>query len=313
MSLKKRLARRAGFAVLTVVLVLTVMFLIVALVPDPPNSRAEVMMEAGEEPPTGSPRDADTSIVVRWFNWMVRYATLDWGTYNGEPVTDAILESLAVTSVYVVPAVVLAMVVGALVGYHAALKRDTAFDRVERILAYVLFAVPGFFIGEAVLLYYLESGTWVPWYDPELGLWTAYNFKRLAVPGAVLATGMMAVVSRHARAESLKYVSKDFVKLARAQGAGAVTIARHILPNAAVTVTTLFFAELIGVLFLSIIAIEEVFQLPGFGQLLMVAAHDRIPGLVIGVTVVATLIGIGGNFLGDVLALLIDPRVDDED
>ncbi|PSQ15152.1 hypothetical protein BRD00_15495 [Halobacteriales archaeon QS_8_69_26] len=297
-------------------LVLTVMFFLVAFFPDLPGSMGEAMMDSG--PPDGSPRDSDTPLTERYVTWLVKYTTLDWsygsgGPMAGESTTTKVWNALKLTLTYLLPALGVAYVVGLLVGLHAALRHDTLADRAGRLLAYVGFAIPSFFLAIMVLYTLLSQIGWLyPYFDPERDVWSAYNIQRLVAPSAVVAVGMVAVQIRHVRSESVKYVNEDFVKLVRAQGASTWSVGRHIARNAATNLVSLFVSDLLGVVLLSVIAVEVVFDLPGFGNLLLEAASDRDPELVMGVTVVTVAVGIGGNLLQDVVARSFDPRIGSE-
>jgi len=310
-SAVRYLARRLTFAGLATLLVVSVMFVVVAFFPDPPNS----LFAQATPPLPGSPRDPSTPLWKRYLTWVVKYATLDWGyTSGGTPgrrsVTSLLASSLLVTAVYAIPALIVAGVAGTLVGMHAALHRETTIDRVERLLAYVAFGIPGFFLG-AVSLYY--SIQFLNWYDAFFSasrpLFDPGNLASLVLPSAVLATSVLAVGIRQVRSESAKYLREDFVKLVRAQGGSSWLVGRYVLKNAMAPLVSSMFSELLGIVLLSVIAIEVVFDLPGYGDLLIAAARDRDPALVMAVTMVTVLLGIGGIVVQDVVSVLVDPRV----
>jgi len=249
----------------------------------------------------------------------VKYATLDWSYGDPGPLendvstTTQVGDALKLTLTYLLPALGVAYVVGLLVGLQAALRHDTLADRAGRLVAYLGFAIPSFFLAILVLYGLLNHLEWLyPYLDSERDTWSVYNLKRLVAPSAVVAVGMAAVQIRHVRSESVKYVHEDFVKLVRAQGASTWTVARHVARNAATNLVSLFVSDLLGVVLLSVIAVEVVFDIPGFGNLLLEAANEQDPELVMGVTVVTVAVGIGGNLLQDVVARSFDPRIGSE-
>jgi len=305
------LAKRTAFAVLAMYLVLTAMFFLVMFQPGPSGPGAG---GPGSGVTDGSPRDSTTPLTERYVTWVVKYTTLDW-TYGttgpGEGTTTTrVWNALKLTLTYLLPALAVAYALGLVVGIHAALRHDTLVDRAERLVAYLGFAVPSFFLGLLVLYVLVDHVHWLyPYYDPARDVWSRYNLERLVAPSATVAVGMIAVQIRHARSESVKYVHEDFVKLVRAQGGSTVSLARHIARNAATNLVSLFFSDLLGVVLLSVIAVEVVFDLDGFGNLLLFAADQRDPDLVMGVTVVTVAVAIGGNLLQDVVARTVDPRI----
>jgi len=305
------LARRLTFAGIATLLVVTVMFVVVAFFPDPPNS----LFAPSTSPLPGSPRDPSTPLWKRYLTWVVKYATLDWGYTSGPPqsrrsVTSELAGSLLLTALYAVPALIVAGVVGTLVGMHAALHRETTIDRAERLLAYVAFGIPGFFLGAVSLYYSIQLLNWYDvFFSASQPLLAPSNLATLVLPSAVLATSVLAVGIRQVRSESAKYLREDFVKLVRAQGGSSWLVGRYVLKNATAPLVSSMFSELLGIVLLSIIAIEVVFDLPGYGDLLIEAARDRDPALVMAVTMVTVLLGIGGIVVQDVVSVLVDPRV----
>lgn len=311
MSALRYLARRLTFAGIATLLVVTVMFCVVAFFPDPPNS----LFAPATPPLPGSPRDPSTPLWKRYLTWVFKYATLDWGYTSGaehgrRAVSSELARSLLITAVYTVPALIVAGVVGTLVGMHAALHRDTAIDRAERLLAYVAFGIPGFFLGAVSLYYSIQLLNWYDaFFSPTLSPFHPDNLPTLILPSAVLATSVLAVGIRQVRSESAKYLREDFVKLVRAQGGSSWLVGKYVLKNATAPLVSSMFSELLGIVLLSVIAIEVVFNLPGYGDLLIEAAKDRDPALVMAVTMVTVLLGIGGIVVQDLISVLVDPRV----
>lgn len=310
MSVPRYLARRLAFAGIASLLVVTVMFAVVAFFPDPPNS----LFTPATPPLPGSPRDPSTPLLERYATWLVKYLTFEWGytvdRTGAVPVTTTLRNALVLTGAYTVPALIVSGVAGTLLGMHAALNRGTRVDRAERLLAYAAFGIPGFFLGAVSLYLAITRLQWYyPYYDENTALTHPDNVRRLLLPATVLAVGTLAVGIRQVRSVSAKYLREDFVKLVRAQGGGSLLVARYVFRNAMAPLVSSLFSELLGVVLLSIIAIEVVFNLPGYGDLLVRAATDRQPALVMAVTWVTVMVGIGGVVLQDLVSVLVDPRV----
>lgn len=300
MSVVRWLLRRAAFAAASVYVVVSLAFCLVALFPVP----------SAPPPEPGSPRDPSTPLGERYVAWLVDVATLEWGQYGGEPIVAVLADALALTATYAAPAVLVAVPVGLVFGVHSALAAGGLLERVERYGAYLAFAVPTFFLGILLLdLLTWRLGWLHPFYDADRALLSAYNLLRLALPAAVLTCGIAAVQVRHARAAVGEHLPEDHVKLLRAQGGSRWLLGRRLVRQSAPSLVSQFGVELLGVVLPGVVAIEVIFGLPGFGRLLLVTALQRSQALVLGVTVVTVVLGVGGAVLADLVAVVVDPRV----
>ena len=299
--------RRVGVAIATVFAVVTAAFALVAFTPDPPQS----LFDVGGTPLPGSPRDADTPLVVRYTTWVVDLVTLQWGTFGGIPMTEVVADRVARTAVYVVPGALVAYLGGIVSGFHSA--QTTPFrDRLERALVYVAFGLPTAVLAILLLNHVLSVPLENPFYDGGRGTFSAYNLARSVGPAVIVALGLLAVQSRHARSEWQTYDQTTLVRLVRAKGGGPITVGRHILRNAAAPLVSVLVSETLGLLLLISMVTEQIFRIEGFGGLLFTAASERSPALVVGVVVVTIVLGVGGTLLHDVLQAALDPRVGEE-
>ncbi|MFC4451723.1 ABC transporter permease [Halorussus aquaticus] len=321
------LAKRIAWTMFAAYLILSGAFFVFAYTPDPnkalvsfgaanpddPENMSEDSQQAVEA--YEEARNYDEPVLQRYGRWMVSYATLDWGTSRttGQPVTDALAKRIPVTLVYLVPAVVLSTLLGVGVGLVSAMNPNGVVDRVSAALSYVGLGVPGFVLGELLLLVSIMEFSWYrAYYDTRFGLWTGDNLASLALPSLVVALNLLAAQARYARAESREYLPAEFVKTLRASGADARTIGRHVLRNAALPLMTVFFAELLTVLFLTVYVIEVVFRIPGVGDLAYQAIQRRDVATILATTLLPAFVALSGNLLQDFAYTLLDPRVGDD-
>lgn len=310
--MRRYVLSRIGWAVVAAWAVLTAMFLLIALTPDP--NEAVVAWTAGEEAASAwaEARNRDEPIVNRYLNWLVAYATLDLGvTADGEPVADAFRRTLPVTLAYVVPAVAVAAVGGSLVGLYTAVNRGGIVDRVVTAGVYSGFALPVFWLGEMAIVIAIVEGGWVEvaW-DRRRGLRHPDNLQSMILPAVVVAVNLLAIQARYTRAEALEVVPEAFVRTLRAGGANTRDVARHVLRNAALPLVSLLCVEGVALLLVTVYVVEAVFGLPGTGALAHSAVVSRDPGVVLAATMLVALVGIAGNLLQDVLYTTLDPRVE---
>lgn len=302
------LLRRLSVAVGTVFAAVTAAFVLIAVTPDP----AESLFDPGGTPLPGSPRDASVPLLERYLTWLIDFATLEWGTVSGEPMTAIVGRRVARTAVYVLPGAVVAYAGGIVAGFHSA-RASPGVDRVERSLLYVAFGLPTAVLAIVLIQHVLGSGLLAdPFYDPDRSAFTPYNLVRAVAPATLVAGGLLAVQTRHARSEWQSYATTTLVRLVRAKGGGPRAVGRHILRVAAAPLVSVLVSETLGLLLLITMVTERIFRIPGFGELLFTAAVERSPPLIVGCVVVTVALGVLGALTHDLLQARIDPRVAEE-
>lgn len=310
------LARRTLFALAAVWLVLSTTFVLVVVAPNTGlggalgaaafGGASESELERLEQQYLES-RGLDRPLSVRYADWMYSMVTFQWGTsfHSREPVKRMVATSLWRTSLYLVPATVLAVGLALVAGLYGALNPDSRGDRSARYGAYLALGVPNFFVG-VVVLHLLADGT-VTGGGTLQGLLVDH-----VLPVLLLATTLVGAMLSYTRAEAREYVGTAFVKLVRAKGASERRVASHVLKNAAPPLFALLFAELLAVLLLGVFVVESVFGIDGFGSLVLGAVHVRDMPVLLSSTLVVVVVGVGGNLLGDVVTAWLDPRLGEE-
>ncbi|WP_435360587.1 ABC transporter permease [Haloarchaeobius sp. DFWS5] len=332
--MKWKLLRRTVFAVFSAYLVMSVAFGVIAFTNDP-NVGAVAFNAASSGGDVSeaiesyrSARNLNDPITERWLNWMVGISTGDWGiSYTtGEPVLDVIGDRLELTLGYLVPSVIIAAVFGISFGLFAAFRQHTFSDRLVTTVAYLGLGVPNFWLAfiliDAIVNQHNVVGFPYPIAASELyhlgftlhwglvpGPELTTTQKYYVLPIATLTTALLAGQLRYARAESLEYIDTEFVKIARAKGAGPIRVARHVLRNAAIPLLSLFFTDMLSVMVLNVFVIESIFSIEGFASLMLSAVSNRDMPLILGCTMLVAFVGIIGNFVQDIAYTLLDPRV----
>ncbi|MFC4356472.1 ABC transporter permease [Halobium salinum] len=311
----RRVLRRVGFAVVAVYAVVTVTFALVAATANPnqgylvfelhhrSKSSAEIAQAVDA---WRAARNLDEPLLTRYVRWVVNVTTFDWGRSfeSGAPVVAVLAAGLGRTLRYLVPGVVLSALAVPL-GLSLVGRRRGLSDRVATVVTYVAFGVPGFFL--TVLLALLLTGNAAYTFGPVRGAREAPEVSVL-VPALVVTAGTAATVLRNARGSGVAYRPRQFVKQLRAKGASPARLTRHVFRNTVVPLFTLLSGELVPLLVLEVVVIEQVLTLPGFGTTLLAAISARDLPVVVGATMVVVFVGIGGNLVQDLLAVLVDPR-----
>lgn len=253
----------------------------------------------------------DKPVLAQYGDWLSNAVTGNLGAswFSGQPVTAAIFSRLSVTLSLVVGTVLLVAVVSVVLGVLAATRRGWV-DKVAQLLAVVGHAIPGFlFAVGLVLLFALTLG----WFDP-----TGYVpfsespsgwVKTVTLPVLALALGGIANVTQQVRGSVIDALRNDYVRTLRSRGIPAHRIIlKHVLRNAAapaLAVLAVIFVNLLG----GAVIIEQIFAIPGLGQVAVQATTQGDVPLVMGLLVATGIIVIVFNLLVDLAQGWLNPKV----
>ncbi|MFN8373852.1 MAG: ABC transporter permease [Anaerolineae bacterium] len=231
-----------------------------------------------------------------------------------QPVTQLIIERIPATLQLTFTALILGYGLGIFMGVLAAVYHKTFIDVIVRIITVVGNAVPSFWLGLILIIIFsvkldiLPTGGMrdIASRDP---LDIADIASHMLLPVIVFSLGTIAFVSRFMRTELLEVLTQDYVRTARSKGLGnRVVWWRHAARNALIPVAT-FVGPAIGTLLSGAVIVEQVFDWPGMGRLVVNAVFQRDYPLVMGSVVVASILYIVGTLLSDVFYILLDPRI----
>lgn len=306
--------RRLGYGAVVMLLVTVFTFVIMRLVPGDAVSLQlqETGASAEEVAALRAEFGLDQSVWVQLGQWLAGAVRGDLGTsfYGGEPVVDLFLARVPVT----IGLGLLAMLVGALIGIAlgvvAAVTRGSRTDSAVRIFAVAFLSVPNFVVA---LLLLTALAIWFAWSPPivyagpgeDLGGW----LQQIAIPVFALGTGGMAAMARMTRSSMLESLGSDYIRTVRAKGVRERTIVlKHALRNSTIAVLTLLGLELATILGGTVI-IEQMFAIPGTGQLVYTAVLDRDYPVVVACTIFYAALFVVTIIAIDLLYALVDPRI----
>ncbi|UHD46448.1 ABC transporter permease [Aureimonas altamirensis] len=297
-------------AIPTVFLALTLVFVALRLLPgDPalvalgdyatPEQLALFREQAG----------LDVPIWQQYFVFLKDMLTFDFGTslISREPVIDIIARNLPYTLELTLAAVLIGIVFGVPFGVLAAIKRNKAPDSGMRIFSLLGYAIPDFYLGALLLIVFSLNLQLFPISGGGEGV--VDRLHHLILPAVTLAFIKIAFLGRLTRTSLLEVLSKDYVRTARAKGAGEQrVIYKHALRNALLPVTTGLGLSILSTLSGSV-AVELVFNRPGLGAMLIGAIAERdYPVIQAGVVIFAFSVVVV-NTLVDLAYAFIDPRL----
>ncbi|UIP00575.1 ABC transporter permease [Halobaculum sp. CBA1158] len=317
MSRRAFLARRLGWAVFVVWVVVTAAFLGLVAAPDHNLSILQYGLPADEARQVAEQyrerMNYDDPLWERYAHWMWELGTLQFGQsyVQQRPVNAILAPALKNTLAYLVPGVAAAGLLGVLGGLASSVWRGAA-GRVADAFSHLGAAMPAFLLAEALaFLAAAEADLLVRW-DPELGAFAGSNRLALATAAVVVATTLGATLTRYAAAEAAAVTGRPFVKLVRANGAPPRRIAAHVLRNAAPPLVSLFSIRVLAVLLLGVYLVETALGIPGFGEVTLTAIRDRDIAVVLAATLVTSLLGVVGTLIEDVVTAVVDPRTGTE-
>jgi peptide/nickel transport system permease protein len=303
-------ARRLLQAVPTVLGVTVLVFFMIHLVPgDParallgpratPQAIAQLHHEWG----------LDRPLLSQYGLFLERLLHADLGrsTYHDAEVLTLIGQRLPVTLLLLGLAVLFTILVTVPLATVAAVRRGRPVDAVVRSLPVVGLGMPPFWVG--IMLILLFSLTLHVFPVGGWGEGFGGHVRSAVLPALTIAIGITPMTIRSLRASMIEVLNADFVATARSKGlSGSRVVFRHVLRNAAIPTLTVL-AVNVGFLIGGTVVIEQVFAIPGLGQLMFDGISNRDFSLVQGITLVFATGVVLTNLLTDVLYTVIDPRV----
>ncbi len=271
-----------------------------------PEQRAQVLAEFGLDQP----------LPTQFGRYLVGIVQGDLGlsVRYGRPVVDLLVERIGWTVLLVGSAVVLATVIGTLLGFRSAWRRGSAGDAGELSGVMLIDALPPFFVGMLLLLVFSVQLGWLPTYGAqpsvtEGGLALLLEVgTRLVLPLVTLTLASIGPVYLVARSALQSELREDYVLMAEAKGLDDRHVRRHAERNALLpvsTVTLIGFGTLAG----GAVVVETVFSYPGLGRLIYESVLARDYPVLQGTFLLLAVGVIGANFVSDLLYPLLDPRV----
>ena len=245
-------------------------------------------------------------LLVRYGEYMLGVVQGDLGTtYKTEtPVASILLPKFPITFKLAIISVALAALIGIPIGVMAAVKKGTILDTGSTVVSLVLASLPGFWFALLMMLLFSLKLGWLPSFG--LGTWKNY-----IMPVATLALPSSAYVSRMVRITMLDALNSDYVRTARAKGAGPGRIIFiHVLRNALMPVITTLGMNFAGLLGGAVIA-EQVFGLPGVGQQILNAINSKEVPIVLGATIILSLLYMVIMLAMDLINALLNPKIRD--
>ena len=312
------IARRLLIAIPTLIVISFVIYAILAFAPIdplsqfgadprvPPEVRERIRESLGLNQPWP----------IRYVKWMTSMFRADFGVsfMSHSPVIDLIQQRLPNTLAVVGVAYLVGVLMGIPIGMLSAVRRYSVFDHAATTFAFIGFSVPTFFTGLLLIIVFGIKLHWFPFiYDSTLKINDLESFTRQIrqsiMPITVLALFDTATIARYVRAEMLEHLPLDYVRTARGKGLmERFVVLRHVLRNSLIPVVTLV-ALGVPAVFGGAIVTEQVFRVPGIGELLVSSIFNGDIPVVATVVFIFAVLVVLFNLMADLLYAVLDPRI----
>ncbi|MBQ7604959.1 MAG: ABC transporter permease [Firmicutes bacterium] len=302
----KYICKRIIMAIVVLLLIASLTFLLMNLVPGGPF--------LSEKAPSQAVLDAlyakyglDQPLHIQLKNYLVNAFHGDFGVslkmQKNRPVTDIIIEMFPVSLRVGIVAVIVAVIFGVPMGCIAAYYRGGKMDSFLRVVMTLGISIPGFVVATLLLIFFGVKLHWLP----TMGLngWTSY-----IMPSFTLAFYPMCYLGRLSRSSMLDAINQDYIRTARAKGVkGKAIIFKHALRNALIPVVTYLGPLTAGIVTGGFVA-ETVFCIPGLGRYFVQSVLNRDYPIIMATTIFLAALVIFMNLVVDILYKVIDPRID---
>ncbi|MBR6126470.1 ABC transporter permease [bacterium] len=319
MEFLKYISKRILQTIPLLIIVSVISFFIIRLAPIDPLAELRLNPSISQETLDKEVKRLrlDKPIYIQYVYWAKSFVKGDLGyTSAGEKVSTKLKERIPNTLLLTIIVIFMTWIVGIPLGIFAAIKKETAWDRILTVISSIGMAIPSFFFAILMLMFAVKTG-WFP-----VGGLTSYNFnemsfgsklldlaKHLILPVIVLFTISLSGLQRQMRANMLEVLDSDYIKFARAKGLSEFkVIFKHALRNAINPMITLLGFEFAGLLSGAALT-EYVFQYPGLGRLILEAVMKSDINLVMASLMMGTIMLILGNLIADILLMITDPRI----
>ncbi len=247
---------------------------------------------------------------VRWMGNIFLHGDFGNSIIQGKPVLEMVLAKVPVTLELGLLALVISTLIGVPIGIYSAVRQDTWGDYLGRTIAILMISIPMFWTATLVMIY---PAIWWGWAPPmELIHFTEDpigNLGMFLLPAAILGMATAGGIMRMMRTMMLEVMRQDYIKTAWAKGlTERVVIMRHAIKNAFIPVITILGGQ-VGMLIGGAVIIENIFCLPGLGQLALNALNQRDYPLVSAVTLVTAVFVMIVNLIVDLTYTWLDPRI----
>lgn len=300
------IVRRIVWFIPTILAAITITYLLMQLVPGGPFDLDEggTMLPASVKAQLEARYNLDKPATTQYLTFLRNLAVGDMGVsfMSRDEVTTLIGRSLPVSARLGGVAILFAILVGVPLGVLAGIYRNSWVDHVCSTVSILGYVLPSFVLGIFLILllslqlHLLPVSGWGSW-------------KHYIMPAIALGASAAAVLARYTRSSMAEVLQRDFIRVARAKGLGALQInMKHALRNGLIPILTVLGMAIPSLLVGSFL-IETMFSVPGTGRFFVDAISGRDYPVVMGIALLYSCLVVVANLITDLMYALVDPRV----
>ena len=300
--------KRIAVAILTLLLIMTITFLLMNAIPGSPflteKSTPEMIAKANAK------YGLDKPLYIQLWNYIKSYLKGDLGTslkmQEGTPVSTIIFHQgkFELSLKLGLYAMLLAVTLGIPLGCIAAYNRGTWIDGFLRVITTVGVAIPTFVLATLLLVTFAVKLQWLPTISGSLT-----SFKSYIMPVISLSFYYTCYVAKLTRTSMLDAINQDYIRTARAKGVKTRSvILKHALRNSLIPVITYLGPVMAGIITGSFV-VESTFSIPGLGKYFVQSVLNRDYPIIMATTVVLSALVIIMNLVVDIAYKIVDPRI----
>ncbi len=302
----KFIVRRVLYSIVTLFLIITATFFIIAGAPGDPIAAKVGQMPEQAQKVIRAKYGLDKPVTERYAVYMKNLITTgDFGEsiiYTGKSANDVIKANALISAKIGGMAVIFQVTLGILLGLFSALNREKFADHVIRVCVVLLICVPSF-VFASVLQYFLAF----KWKLVPVFGWG--QLKHYILPVTAYAIGGIASYTKFTRSSTLSVISEDYIITAKAKGCKKDrVIKKHVLRNSMIPIVTMIGPAVAGI-FAGSFILERMFSIPGLGAYYVKAVSDNDYTMILGLTIFYAVLYVACLIVVDILYGIVDPRI----
>ena len=304
MKLFNYVGQRIVESFITLFVISTSVFLLLRLLPGGPFDQdkmlpPEVMANIARK------YNLDAPLYVQYVDYLKGLLTFDLGEsykYTGRPIMELLIEAMPASIELGIYSLILAFIIGIPAGVWAAANHNKLTDRLVMTAAISGVALPSYVVAPVLILIFAYKLNWLP-----AAMWTDTEY--YIMPVLVLGVRPAATIARLTRASVLEVIGSDYIRTAKSKGLSeSVVLFKHVLRNSLIPVLT-YSGPLVAGLLSGSFIVEIIFAIPGMAKHFVQSVTNRDYPLILGVTLIYSVVLILANLVVDILYSYFDPRI----